>query len=52
MENPVETKDGSNFLLNYSNLSKSVYETDLLDVLKASSKWDLVIKGTGSAGGT
>lgn len=41
-------KLGSNFLLNCSNLSRSMAVTDLLAPLKASSKCFLVIYGTGS----
>jgi len=40
--------DGSNFLLNYSNFSKSVLVTEVLAVLKASSKCFLESSGTAS----
>jgi hypothetical protein len=39
---------GSNFLLNCSNLSRSVAVTDFLAVLRAYSKCLRVISGTGS----
>ena len=52
----LDTKDGSNLALNYSNLVKSFYifiyitilVTDFLACFKASSKCFLEISGTGS----
>lgn len=45
---PLFAKLGSNLRLNCSNFSRSMLVTDLLAVLKASSKCFLVISGTGS----
>jgi hypothetical protein len=45
---PYLAYDGSNFLLNYSNLLRSILVTDLLADKIASEKCFLVISGTGS----
>ena len=48
LELELFANDGSNLRRNCSNFSKSMFVTDFLAVLNASSKCFLVISGTGS----